>query len=182
MRCVPVNVLQTDRLSLREFSTDDAEFILELLNEPAFIQNIVDRGVRNLDGARDYILNGPVASYRKNGFGLYRVGLKDSDTPIGMCGLVKRETLEDVDIGYAFLARHWSKGYAFESASAVMDYGRGAIGLKRIVAVVSPGNHGSIRVLEKLGLSFERNIQLPGYSGEGLLFTPDAVPSRRPSP
>lgn len=178
-----MNVLQTDRLSLREFSTDDAEFILELLNEPAFIQNIIDRGVRDLAGARDYILNGPVASYRKNGFGLYRVGLKDSDTPIGMCGLVKRETLEDVDIGYAFLARHWSKGYAFESASAVMDYGRNVIGLKRIVAVVSPGNQGSIRVLEKLGLRFERNIQLPGYPSEGLLFGPDSgTPGIRPSP
>jgi len=167
-----MSVIETERLFLREVSTDDAEFMLELLNEPAFIQYIADRGVRTVADARKYIQDVLIASYEKFGFGLYRVGLKDSDTPIGVCGLVKREVLENVDIGYAFLQRYWAKGYASESAAAVMDHGRNVLGLGPIVAVVSPDNRGSIRVLEKLGLRAERRIQLPGYATEGMLFTP----------
>jgi RimJ/RimL family protein N-acetyltransferase len=112
-------ILETDRLILRQFTTEDAEFILELVNEPSFIQNIGDRGVRTLEDARSYILRVAVASYEKNGFGLYLVELKESGQAIGMCGLIKRDGLEDVDIGYAFLPKFWSKGYAQEAASAV---------------------------------------------------------------
>ena len=155
-----MNILETERLVLRQFSTGDAEFILELLNEPSFIQNIGDRGVRTLADANSYILNGPVASYARNGFGLYLVVLKETNESIGMCGLIKRTGLDDVDIGYAFLPKFWSKGYALESALATKSYAKDVIGLKRVVAITDPANEGSIRVLEKIGLRFERMIKL----------------------
>jgi len=165
-----VSVVATDRLVLRRLSTDDAEFILELLNEPSFLRFIGDKGVRTLDDAREYILRGPVDSYERNGFGLYLTVLKEGGVPIGICGLLKRESLEDVDVGFAFLPRFWSRGYAFESASAVMAYGRSALGLKRIVAVTNPDNDGSIRVLEKLGLRFEKMVRLSEDGPEIKLF------------
>ena len=155
-----MTILETERLLLHHLSIEDADFILELLNEPSFIRNIGDRGIRTIEGANSYILNGPVASYAKNGFGLYLVKLKETDESIGMCGLIKRDTLEDVDIGYAFLPRFWSKGYAVESARAVKEYARIAVGLKRIVAIVDPQNEDSIHVLEKLGLQFEKMVKL----------------------
>lgn len=155
-----MKILETERLVLRQFSLDDAEFILELLNEPSFIQNIGDRGVRTLDDARAYILRVPVKSYEQHGFGLYLVILKESSESIGMCGLIKRDTLEDVDIGYAFLPKFWSKGYAIESALAVKAYARDVIGLKRLVAITDPENQASIRVLEKIGLRFEKMVRL----------------------
>ena len=160
MAASPMTVLETDRLSLRHLSSADAEFILELLNEPSFIRNIGDRGVRTIEAANSYILNGPVSSYAKNGFGLYLVKLKETDESIGMCGLIKRDTLQDIDIGYAYLPRFWSKGYAVEAAQAVKEYAKSVIGLHRMVAIVDPGNAGSIRVLEKIGLQFERMVRL----------------------
>jgi [ribosomal protein S5]-alanine N-acetyltransferase len=153
-------VLETARLVLRQFSTEDAEFILELLNEPSFIRNIGDRGVRTIEAANSYIQNGPVVSYAKNGFGLYMVKLKETNESIGMCGLIKRDILQDVDIGYAFLPRFWSKGYAVEAAQAVKEYAKQVIGLKRLVAIVDPENEGSIHVLEKIGLKFEEMVRL----------------------
>ena len=153
-------VLETARLVLRQFSTEDAEFILELLNEPSFIRNIGDRGVRTIEAANSYIQNGPVVSYAKNGFGLYLVKLKETNESIGMCGLIKRDILQDVDIGYAFLPRFWSKGYAVEAAQAVKEYAKQVIGLKRLVAIVDPENEGSIHVLEKIGLKFEEMVRL----------------------
>ena len=147
--------------------------MLELLNDPAFIQNIGDRKIRSLDGAKVYIRNGPVASYAKNGFGLYLVQLKETGESIGMCGLIRRDQLKDVDIGYAFLPRFWSKGYAIESALAVKEYARDVIGLKRIVAIVDPRNAGSIHVLEKLGMSFEKMVRLSEDDIELKLFSVD---------
>jgi len=155
-----VKILETERLILRHLTTDDAEFILELLNDPSFIRNIGDRNVRSIEDACSYILNGPVASYAKNGFGLYLVLLKETKEPMGMCGLIKRDGLEDVDIGYALLPRYWSKGYAVEAAQATKEYAREAIGLKRIVAIVDPVNAGSIRVLENIGLHYETMVRL----------------------
>jgi len=168
-------ILETDRLILRQFTTDDAEFILELVNEPSFIQNIGDRGVRTLEDARSYILRVAVASYEKNGFGLYLVRLKESGQAIGMCGLIKRDGLEDVDIGYAFLPKFWSKGYALEAASAVRDYARGVIGLKRLVAITDPENQGSIRLLEKIGLKYEKMVRLSEDDIELKLFSTDIL-------
>ena len=168
-----MTVLETERLLLRQFSTEDAEFILELLNEPSFIRNIGDRGVRTIEGANSYILNGPVASYAKNGFGLFLVKLKETNESIGMCGLIQRDALEDVDIGYAFLPRFWSKGYAVESALAVKEYARNVIGLNHIVAITDPENEGSIRVLEKIGFQFEKMVKLSEDDIELKLFAAD---------
>ena len=151
-----MKVLETDRLILRRLSIEDADFILELLNEPSYVHFIGDKGVRTIDDARDYILKGPIASYEEFGFGLYLTELKDSHVPIGICGLLKRASLPDVDIGFAFLAQFWSKGYAFEAASTVMAYARRVLGLNRIVAIVTPDNERSIKILSKLGLRFER--------------------------
>jgi ribosomal-protein-alanine N-acetyltransferase len=168
-----LKILETERLILRRFTNDDSEFILEQLNEPSFIQNIGDRGVRTMDEAQDYLRNGPIASYAKNGFGLYAVTLKDTGQSIGMCGLIKRDELEDVDIGYAFLPRFWSRGYAFEAARAIKAYAKDVIGLKRIVAIVDPNNSGSMRVLEKTGLAFEKMIRLSDDDIELKLFSAD---------
>ena len=169
----PMNVLETDRLILRQFSPDDAEFILELVNDPSFIQNIGDRGVRSLEDAQRYLETGPIASYARNRFGLWLVQLKESGESIGMCGLIKRDTLEDVDIGYAFLPKFWSKGYAVESARAVREYGHKTIGLKRLVAITDPANEGSIRVLKKIGLKFEKMVRLSADDIELKLFAAD---------
>lgn len=166
-------ILETERLLLRRLHDEDAEFMLELLNDPAFIQNIGDRKIRSVDGAKGYIQNGPVASYAKHGFGLYLVQLKETSESIGMCGLIKRDQLKDVDIGYAFLPKYWSKGYAIESARAVKEYARDTIGLKRIVAIVDPRNAGSIRVLEKLGMSFEKMVKLAADDIDLKLFSVD---------
>ncbi len=170
-----MKILETERLVLRQFSTEDAEFILELVNEPSFIQNIGDRGVRTLEDARSYILRVAISSYEKNGFGLYLVELQDSCQAIGMCGLIKREGLEDVDIGYAFLPRFWLKGYAVEAAAAVKGYARDAHGLKRLVAITDPANQGSIRVLEKIGLKYEKMVRLSADDIELKLFAADAL-------
>jgi RimJ/RimL family protein N-acetyltransferase len=156
----PVSVLETDRLVLRRLSFDDAAFILQLLNEPSFLRFIGDKGVRTLDDARNYILSGPIASYERFGFGLYLTQLKASGVPIGICGLLKRDALKDVDLGFAFLPQFWRNGYAFESAAAVMAYGRNAFGLKRIVAITSPDNEASIGVLERLGFGFEEMVRM----------------------
>jgi RimJ/RimL family protein N-acetyltransferase len=165
-----VTILETERLRLRNLSPADAEFMLRLMNEPSYIQNIGDKGVRTLADARSHILNGPVVSYEKFGFGLWLVELKDSRVPVGICGLIKRDALEDVDIGYALLPEHWSKGYAFESASAVISYGRKKFGLKRVVAITDLDNQSSIRLLEKIGFKFEKIIRLPRETVELKLF------------
>lgn len=153
-----MNILETERLTIRQFILEDAAFIVELLNEPSFIKNIRDAGVRTEEDARNYLINGPLDSYERNGFGLFMVELKETQIPIGMCGLIRRDTLPHVDVGFAFLPRYWSKGYAFEAASAVMAYGRDVIKLDRIIAIVSPDNAGSINVLRKLGLKFEQFV------------------------
>lgn len=153
-------VLETERLVLRRLTTDDAQFMLELLNDPAFIEHIGDKGVRTVADAQAYLLSGPIASYGQFGYGLYRVELRESGERIGMCGLLKRESLPDTDIGFAYLPRFRSQGYALEAAAAVLDYARRTVGLKRILAIVSPANERSIRLLEKLGLSFERMVQM----------------------
>ncbi|HKI03564.1 MAG TPA: GNAT family N-acetyltransferase [Thermoanaerobaculia bacterium] len=169
-----MKVLETDRLVLRRLAVDDAGFILDLLNQPSFVRYIGDKGVKTLEDARNYILTGPLDSYERFGFGMYMTLLKEGGVPIGLCGLLKRDFLEDVDVGYALLPQFWSQGYAFESASAVMAYGRAALGLKRIVAMTAPDNEGSIRVLERMGLKFERMIRFSGDGDEVKLFASEA--------
>ncbi len=164
-----MRILETERLLLHRLSPNDSAFILELLNEPAFLENIGDRGVRTLADACRYILSGPIASYRKLGFGLYLVTLKDSGLPIGICGLLKRDSFDHPDIGFAFLRRYWSQGYAHESA-AVLHYGWTTLRLERIVAITKPHNQASVALLEKLGLRFEKNIVPPDHGCENRLF------------
>jgi RimJ/RimL family protein N-acetyltransferase len=153
-------VLETERLQLRRLTTGDAEFVIEVFNDPAFIRFVGDRDIRTVDQARDFIEKGPFESYRRYGFGHYLVTLKDDGTPLGICGFVKRDALEDVDIGFSLLPAFRAQGYAFEAASAVMAYGADTLGLRRIVAIASPDNASSIRLLGKLGLTFERMVKL----------------------
>jgi [ribosomal protein S5]-alanine N-acetyltransferase len=162
-------VIRTARLGLRQLELSDAAFILELLNDAEFLRFIGDKGVTTLDGAREYILKGPVDSYGRHGFGLYATCLHNG-TPIGICGLVKREGLADVDVGFAFLSRYRSKGYAVESAAAVLEHARRVLRMQRIVAISSPDNASSIAVLERIGLKFERMIRLAEHSPELKLF------------
>lgn len=155
-----MTILKTERLILRELTLDDAPFMLELLNDPGWLQYIGDRGVRNLDDAQQYIIDGPMASYQRNGFGLYLVESKDTGIPMGTCGLIQREELENVDIGFAFLSQFTGKGYAYEAASAVMSFGNDELGLQRIEAITSLDNHRSRKLLEKLGMQFQEIIKL----------------------
>jgi len=166
-----VNELETRRLTLSRFGENDVAFVLRLLNDPGFLHYIGDKGVRDSDSARNYILTGPVASYEQHGFGLYKVCLKDCGEPIGMCGLLKRDALEDVDIGFAFLPEFQSLGYALEAAAAVMEQGRLRFGLKRIVAITSADNSRSARLLQRLGMCFEGMVSMPGDKAELKLFS-----------
>lgn len=155
-------VIETKRLALLEFQPSDAEFVLQLVNTPKWISFIGDRGVRTLDDAVKYIDERIVSSYRRFGFGLYLVKLKDGTTPVGMCGLVRREHLNDVDLGFAFLPEFEKTGYALEASSAVLEFARDGLRLKRIVAITMRENNRSIKLLEKLGLQFEKMISSPG--------------------
>src|SRR5277367_658003 len=134
-----MSILETPRLILRELNFEDAPFILELLNEAGFLRYIGDKGVRNLADAREYMLKGPMDSYARNGFGLYATCLREG-TPIGICGLVKRDGLGCPDVGFAFLERFWSRGYAVESAAAALAHARAVLELERVVAITSPDN------------------------------------------
>ena len=165
-----MNVLETDRLILRWLTAEDAPFIAELLNDPAWLRFIGDRHVRSIDDARAYILNGPVAMYAKLGFGLYVTERKTDGVSMGMCGLIKRDGLDDVDIGFAFLPEFYGQGYAEEATTAVMAYGKSTFGLKRIVGITIRDNASSIKLLEKVGLKFERVMRLPNDDEEIMLF------------
>jgi len=157
-----VFVCETPRLFVRRLDADDdAAFLLQLLNEPSFLENIGDRGVRSLDDARAYVAKGPAASYAQHGFGLFHVSLKDTREPMGLCGLLKRDWLEHVDIGFAYLPQYFGKGYGFEAARAVVDWGRREKGIQRVCGITKLDNVGSIRVLEKLGMTFERIVVSP---------------------
>jgi ribosomal-protein-alanine N-acetyltransferase len=168
-----MKVLETERLVLRRVTVEDGEFILELLNDPSWLRFIGDKGVRTLDAARDYISKTLVAMYERLGFGLYLTELKDGGVPAGLCGLIKRDSLQDVDIGFAFLPAFRGKGYGYESASAVMEYGKRAFGLKRLAAITSPDNDDSARLLGRLGFRFEGRVKLSGDGSEVSLFTSD---------
>lgn len=168
-----MQVLETDRLILRHFGRGDAEFIVRLLNEPSFIEYIGDKRVRTVEEANRYLLDGPLDSYERFGYGLNMVELKETDEPIGMCGLVRRKTLDDADIGYALLQQYWSKGYARESVEAVLNHARESLGLGRIVAIVTPENFSSIKLLEKVGLTFERMIRVSDDDAELKFFVSD---------
>ena len=161
---------------MRRFALEDAAFVVEMVNDPDWIRHIGDRGVRTTEDAAAYIRDRIVTQYDKLGYGMYVVTLPDG-VPIGSCGLIRRDSLEDVDIGFAFLARYRGLGYATEAAAAVLDYGIRGIGLPRIVAIVSPENHRSIRILERIGMHFERMILLPGETEPIPLYAFEAPPA-----
>jgi len=153
-------IVENPRLNIRELTVDDAEFIFGLVNEPSFLENIGDKGVRTLEDARQFILEGPWASHRERGYGQFLVELKEGGEAIGVCGLLYREALEVSDIGCAFLPEYWRQGIAYEAACAVMEYGRSTLGIEKIVGLTSEENVASIKALEKLGMSFERMVKM----------------------
>ena len=169
----PRVILVTPRLVLREFTHGDDAFVLRLLNEPSWLRFIGDRGVRTLEDARRYLDDGPFRSYATNGFGLWCVEPRESGAPLGMCGLIRRDTLPDVDVGFAFLPEAWGRGYAMEAASAVLAHARDALGLRRVLAITDPENAASIRVLERIGMRREGTVRMPGETLDLLLFGRD---------
>lgn len=167
-----MQVLETERLALRPLTLDDAEFILKLVNEPSWLRFIGDKGVRNLEDARNYLRNGPLDMYSRLGYGLLCVELKESGEAVGMCGLLKRDTLPEPDIGYALFPQHWGKGYASEAVDAALSHGHQQLAMNRVLAIVSVDNESSIRVLEKAGMKFQQLLKL-GDKDEVKLFARD---------
>jgi len=152
-------VLSTERLVLRHLDFDDAPFVLELVNEPGWLQYIGDKGVRSLDDAKRYLQTGPLSSYERFGFGLYKIERREDHVSLGMCGLLKRDALEHPDIGFALRAEHAGRGYALEAASATLQHAK-ALGMDRLLAITTPKNHASQKLLRKLGFRFDKEITM----------------------
>jgi RimJ/RimL family protein N-acetyltransferase len=169
-------ILESARLCLREISGMDAPFILEILTDPDFIANVGDRGVHDLAAAQSYIADRMRPSYQTHGFGLYLVELRTSAEPLGICGLLRRDSHPDIEIGFAFLPRARGQGYALEAALATMNFARCRLGLKRVVALTALHNHRSIRVLERLGFLSERIVRLAPNDPDRLLLAWSDVP------
>jgi len=164
-------ILDTQRLTLREFTHEDAAFIRELVNTPGWLTYIGERNVRNEEQAKGYLDNGPIKSYHENGFGLWCVTLKKEGSPIGMCGLLRRNYLDHPDIGFAFLPEYQGKGYAYEAAEGTVHYAKDTLRLPNLCAIVMPENHHSIRLLEKIGLRHEKPILIPPNNEQLLLYS-----------
>jgi len=164
------SILETERLSLREFNTTDAAFIIQLLNSEGWLKFIGDRHIKTLEQAENYLTNGPMKSYSVNGFGLSMVELKNTHTPIGMCGLIKRDNLPDIDIGFAFLEEFMGNGYAFEIAQATINFAKENLHKETILAITIPTNVRSINLLKKIGMKFEKNFTFEGSTEELMLF------------
>lgn len=172
-------IAETTRLIVRKLTPGDAPLILRVFNDPTFVRFVGDKHVRTLDEAREYIRTVPMASYARHGFGHYVVELRETHEPIGICSLVKRDWLDDVDLGFAFLPAFRRRGYATEAATAVLDHARSAFGLDRLVAIASPANAASIAVLQRLGFRWERTLTPPDEEGELALFANTAPPDTR---
>lgn len=166
-------IIETKRLILNEFTSDDSKFILELLNSPGWLKHIGNRGIHSIQDAEKYISDKIAVSYNKNGYGFYKIILKSSREKAGMCGLIKRDTLDDIDIGFALLPQFEGNGYAFEASEAVMDYAKYHLKINRIAAITVTYNTTSIKLLDKLGMKFEKTIQLPGDPEELMLYYKD---------
>jgi RimJ/RimL family protein N-acetyltransferase len=165
-----MNIFETDRLRVREFTPDDAAFILALVNSPGWIKFIGDRNIKTIDQAKTYLKNGPIKSYHDNGFGLWLVETKDTITPLGMCGILKRETLDHPDLGFAFLPEYIGKGYGFEAATATVAFANEKLKLPTLAAITVPFNQKSIRLLEKVGMKFSKRMCLANNPEELLLY------------
>ncbi|WBO20962.1 GNAT family N-acetyltransferase [Sphingomonas abietis] len=163
-------MLETERLTIRRIGLDDAGFMLASVNDPGFISNIGDRGVRTIEDAETYIRERVLASYAANGFGMFRVALKDGDEGVGTIGFVRRDGLDKPDLGFAFLEAHVGKGYAYEAATALMAWGRATLGIGPLLAITAPANAASAGLLVKLGFRETGRIMLPTHGGESRLF------------
>lgn len=166
-----MTITETPRLIIRKLNTNDAAFILTLTNEPSFIANIGDKGIRDLAAAERFIRVGVWTNQPRPGYGQFGVALKQSGELIGICGLLFRQNLGLTDIGYALLPSYWGQGYAFEAAEAVLAYGRSTLGLTQIVGLTSKDNIASIRLLQKLGMVFERTVTLSAANPETALYS-----------
>ncbi len=165
------NILETERLILRQFTTDDSKFIVQLLNSPGWIEFIGDRNIKTEEQAKEYLQKGPLKSYEVNRFGLSLVEMKNDRTPIGMCGILKRDNLENPDIGFAFLPEFTGKGFAFEIANATMVYAKDKLKLPVIFAITVSNNKTSIKLLEKIGMKFIKLFCLPNDHEELMLYS-----------
>jgi RimJ/RimL family protein N-acetyltransferase len=164
-------ILETQRLILRELTLEDTAFIIELLNSPGWLRFIGDRNVKTTQQAADYLRNGPLQSYQQNGYGLSMVEIKENKKPIGMCGIIKRDNLENPDIGFAFLPEFTGKGYGYEIASATLSYAINQLNIPTVWAIAQKDNVKSIRLLEKIGLTFSRTFSFPNSDEKLLLFS-----------
>jgi RimJ/RimL family protein N-acetyltransferase len=162
-----LRIAETERLVLRELSPDDAVFFCELLNDPSWLRNIGDRNVRTGQDAEQYIQDKIIGPYKSLGFGMYLAELKNGGEPIGLCGLVKRDSLPDPDLGFALHPRFWNRGYGFEASSAVMSYARTALSMSKVLAIVKPDNASSIKLLERLGFC-QQGVYHPPSGGTEL--------------
>ena len=172
-----MKILETERLTLGLIALEDADFYLELVNDPTWIENIRDMGIHTVEAARESILNNQISAQNKDGFSFYLVRQQIDNAPMGMCGLKKRDFLNDVDLGYAFLPRYAGHGFALEAATAVVQFARANLLLPKLAAITSPSNLRSNQLLKKLGFELERVLVLPGEERStnlyGLVLTPD---------
>ncbi|MEJ2127609.1 MAG: GNAT family N-acetyltransferase [Woeseiaceae bacterium] len=159
-------MLETERLRLRQMTLDDAALMLAVWNDPAFVRHVGDRGIRTIPDAEEAMQKGALHLYEAYGYGPFRISLKGDDTPVGICGLFRRDGLDEPDIGYSTLPDHCGRGYAYEAAVAVVDYSRDELALDRLIAIISPGNDASIGLIRKLGFEFERMHTMPGDDRE----------------
>lgn len=166
-------VSETDRLIIRHLELSDAGFVLELLNEPSFIRNIGDRGVRSIQDAESYVQEGPLRSYASLGYGLFLATLRSTLEPIGVCGLMRRGALEHADLAYAFLPSFHRRGFAVEAATAMLRMAREGLAMEHVLAITNPDNVASMRVLEKLGFRFVGMKRMPGDESDVRLFQID---------
>ena len=165
-----MRIISTSRLELLEICEADAAFILKLFNTPSWLKFIGDRNLRTEEDAKKYIINRLMPSYKIFGFGFYLTKLKEENVPIGICGIVKRDFLEHVDIGFAFLPQYEGKGYGYESAAGVVNYAQTTLGMETLAGITNSDNKSSIALLEKLGLRFKKMILLPNETEEIMLF------------
>lgn len=163
-------IITADRLSLRRLALSDVEFVIELVNDPDWLRNIGDKQVHCVADAERYLTNGPMALYAKHGVGLWAVVLQGASEPMGMCGLVKRDALEDFDLGFAFLPAYRGQGFALEAARGVLGFVRDELKLKRLAAIVNPDNTSSVKLLEKLGFERTGEMRMPGEAKSVDLF------------
>lgn len=163
-------IAKTNRLIISKLSLKDAPFFLKLVNTPHWVKYIGDRNLSTVKDAEDYLLNGTLKSYEEFGFGFYKLQLKEEKTPIGICGLIKREELEEVDLGFAFLSEFEGKGFGYEASLAVITLAKNRFHLKKLLAITLPINSNSIRLLEKLGFIYQKKVKPFEDDKELLLF------------